>query len=52
MGVDLDRLKKVLYEDILEKLPNVMVSPESVKLSKVIVNILKQSTEIAAEFQA
>ncbi len=51
MGVDLDRLKKVLYEDILEKLPNVMVSPETVKLSKVIVNILKQSTEIAAEFK-
>jgi len=51
MGVDLDRLKKVLYEDILEKLPNIMVSPETVKLSKVIVNILKQSTEIAAEFK-
>ena len=51
MGVDLDRLKKVLYEDILEKLPNIMVSPETVKLSKVIVNILKQSTEIATEFR-
>ena len=50
MGVDLDRLKKVLYEDILEKLPNSAVSAESIKLSKVIVDILKQSTEIAAEF--
>ena len=39
------------YEDILEKLPNIMVSPETVKLSKVIVNILKQSTEIATEFR-
>ena len=51
MGVDLERLKKVLYEDILEKLPNVSAAPESIKLSKVIVDILKQSTEIAAEFK-
>ena len=51
MGVDLDRLKTVLYEDILEKLPNVSVSPETIKLSKVIVDILKHSTEIAAEFK-
>ena len=34
MGVDLDRLKKVLYEDILEKLPNIATSPASIKLSK------------------
>ena len=43
MGVDLDRLKKVLYEDILEKLPNVMVSPESSEALESYCKYLKNS---------
>jgi len=49
-GADLEALKKTLYDKILSSLPNVEVSPSNIKLSKLIVDILKQSTEIAAEF--
>jgi len=51
LGLDLDRLKHVLYEEILSKLPNNQVEPTQIKLSKFVVSILKQSTEIASEFQ-
>jgi ATP-dependent Clp protease ATP-binding subunit ClpC len=51
LGLDLDALRKTLYEEILEKLPNEGVAPEKIKLSQMIVAILKQSTEIASEFK-
>jgi len=51
LGLDLDRLRHVLYEEILSKLPNNQVEPSQIKLSRFVVSILKQSTEIASEFQ-
>jgi len=50
VGVNLEALKDGLYQQILSKLPCVEVAPDKIKLSKRIVDILKQSTVIAAEF--
>jgi len=51
LGLDLDKLRHVLYEEILSKLPNNQVEPSQIKLSSFVVSLLKQSTEIASEFQ-
>jgi ATP-dependent Clp protease ATP-binding subunit ClpC len=51
LGLDLDKLKHVLYEEILSKLPNNQADPSQIKLSQFVVSLLKQSTEIASEFQ-
>ena len=51
LGLDLDKLRHVLYEEILSKLPNNQVEPSQIKLSKFVVSLLKQSTEIASEFE-
>ncbi|MAG28042.1 hypothetical protein CMI47_21150 [Candidatus Pacearchaeota archaeon] len=50
LGLDLDQLRHVLYNEILSTLPNHKVEPVEIKLSPLIVSILKQSTEIASEF--
>ena len=50
LGLDLDRLRHVLYEEILSGLPNNQVEPNELKLSQFVVSILKQSTEIARDF--
>jgi len=50
-GLDLEKLKQVLYDEILGHLPNAQVAPDNIKLSQAVVSILKQSTEIAAEFR-
>ena len=50
LGLDIDAVRATLYDDILAKLPSAKVPPEEIKLSKIIVSILQQSTEIAAEF--
>jgi ATP-dependent Clp protease ATP-binding subunit ClpC len=51
LGLDLDRLRHVLYEEILSGLPNNQVEPNELKLSQFVVSILKQSTDIAKDFQ-
>ena len=51
LGLDLDRFRHVLYEEILSNLPNNQTEPSQIKLSSFVVSILKQSTEIASEFQ-
>jgi len=51
LGLDLDRFRHVLYEEILSGLPNNQTEPSQIKLSQFVVSILKQSTEIASEFQ-
>ena len=51
LGLDLDKLKHVLYEEILSKLPNNQADPSKIKLSRFVLSLLKQSTEIASEFQ-
>jgi ATP-dependent Clp protease ATP-binding subunit ClpC len=51
LGLDLDKLRRVLYEEILSDLPNNPIEPSQIKLSQFIVSILKQSTEIASEFR-
>ena len=51
LGLDLDQLRHVLYEEILSGLPNNQVEPNELKLSQFVVSILKQSTDIAKDFQ-
>ena len=51
LGLDLDKFRHVLYEEILSNLPNNQVESNQIKLSPFVVSILKQSTEIASEFQ-
>ena len=50
-GVDLGLLKQLLYDEILATLAQGTAVPEKVKLSRLVVSILKQSTEIASEFK-
>ena len=49
-GFPLEDLKKSVYEDVLVPLPKNTVAAEDLKLSKSVLNILKQSTHIAVEF--
>ena len=51
LGLDLDKLRHLLYEEILSDLPKAETEPSKIKLSQLVVSILKQSTEIASEFQ-
>ena len=51
LGLDLDDLRRVLYDEILSDLPSAEATPSEIKLSPFVVSILKQSTEIASEFQ-
>ena len=51
LGLDLDKLRQVLYEEILSNLPNNQIEHNQIKLSQFVVSLLKQSTEIASEFK-